>query len=396
VLGVLLALRVRLRHGRDAIALPPRAAAWPALLQGAAAPRVLPHVVVLGLVAAALAAGGFSRPDRGFEVPMGTEDGTLSAHGRFVLGPRAAEVQVRDALVRPALSVTTGPLTPRAEAISYVVKPGDTIWDIGLQFKVGSHSVLWSNGLDESAIIRPGQELRIPPVRGTLHLVAAGDSLDSIAKKYNVDPAAIVDFNALRPGEGLEPDKVLVVPGGELPIEPRIPAAPAIRPPAAPLDRPSVPVPAPRPSAPAPPAPAQRAQPAPRPSVPVPAPPVSPVTGRLAWPTRGVITTYFSGWHPGLDIAARLGTAIGAADGGTVTFTGWDSTGYGYRVIISHGNGYTTTYNHLSTILVRAGQVVGKGQTIGGMGSTGRSTGSHLHFEILVNGRFVNPLAVLN
>jgi murein DD-endopeptidase MepM/ murein hydrolase activator NlpD len=228
-------------------------------------------------------------------------------------------------------------------------------------------------------------------VPGTIHEVKADDNLDEIARKYSVDPAVIVDFNGLRPGEGLTPDKVLVIPGGQLPIV-RRPVAPP--PPVIPRAQP-----APQPQRPA--QPAQRTAPVPAPQtarpVPVPLrpPPAPAPTGRFSWPTRGVITTYFSGWHPGIDIAAALGTGIAAADGGTVTFTGWDSTGYGYRVVISHGNGYSTTYNHLSSIGVRPGQVVGKGQYIAAMGSTGRSTGSHLHFEILRNGGFVNPLGTL-
>ena len=352
-------------------------------------PRAVPHSLVVVVAMVAIFSGGFARPhdEVAALIGIGSEEGMLSANGRYVLGPRAAEVPVRDALVRPAVATTAlAPSGPRAEIVTYKVQPGDTIWDIGARFNVGSYSVLWSNGLDEDAIIKPGQELKIPPVPGTLHTVRADDDLDGIAKRYNVEPAAIVDYNGLRPGEGLTPDKQLVIPGGQLPLTRRAPVtqlAPpvtTVRPPVTTL-RPPVPVPGP-----------VTAQ---APRLPIPAPAPAAPTGRFSWPARGLITTYFSGWHPGIDVAAAVGTPIGAADGGTVTSTGWDSTGYGYRVVISHGNGYTTTYNHLSSIAVRAGQQVGKGQLVGGMGSTGRSTGSHLHFEILRNGSFVNPLGVL-
>jgi murein DD-endopeptidase MepM/ murein hydrolase activator NlpD len=211
-------------------------------------------------------------------------------------------------------------------------------------------------------------------VSGVVHNVKSDDDLDSIAKRYSVEPAAIVDYNGLRPGEGLPVDKLLVIPGGQLPVvhRPAPPPPPVVRPQTQPQTvRPGLPLP--------------------------PAAPLTPAapTGRFSWPARGLITTYFSSWHPGIDVAAALGTAIGAADGGTVTFTGWDNTGYGYRVVINHGNGYSTTYNHLSSIAVRTGQGVSKGQIIAGMGSTGRSSGSHLHFEILRNGSFVNPLGIL-
>ncbi|CAA9281007.1 MAG: hypothetical protein AVDCRST_MAG77-3842 [uncultured Chloroflexi bacterium] len=375
----------------------------------ATAPRLLPHGLVLAVAVGAVLSGGFSRPDDPVAAlmsagSMGAELGQASVAGRFAFGSRTGEVQVRDSLVRPAVSTTSqAPSAPRSAPAAYTVQPGDTIWDIGARFNVGSYSVLWSNGLDEDAIIKPGQELWVPPVPGTLHQVRADDNLDDVARKYNVDPAVIVDFNRLRPGEGLVADKVLVIPGGQLPLvrRPVAPPPPTVSralptpaPAPAPVAaRPAIPVPA-QPAPRTAPQPAQPLRPVPLPA-PAPAPAAPVPTGRLSWPTRGVITTYFSGWHPGIDIAAPIGTGIAAADGGTITFTGWDSTGYGYRVVISHGNGYSTTYNHLSSIGVRPGQTVGKGQIIAAMGSTGRSTGSHLHFEILRNGSFVNPLGTL-
>ena len=95
--------------------------------------------------------------------------------------------------------------------------------------------------------------------------------------------------------------------------------------------------------------------------------------------------------HKGVDFAARTGTRISAADGGTVTWAGWKSGGWGYLVVINHGNGLETYYAHNSKVLVRVGQKVTKGQQIAKMGSTGNSTGPHVHFEIHKNGNYVNP-----
>ncbi len=115
----------------------------------------------------------------------------------------------------------------------------------------------------------------------------------------------------------------------------------------------------------------------------------------LIKPVSGIITSRFggraSGTHHGLDIAAPTGTTIAASAGGTVTFSGWDTYGLGYCVKISHGNGVSTTYGHCSKLYVTAGQTVSSGEAIAAVGSTGNSTGSHLHLEISVNGVRQNP-----
>ena len=115
----------------------------------------------------------------------------------------------------------------------------------------------------------------------------------------------------------------------------------------------------------------------------------------LIAPTTGIITSRFgpraSGNHTGLDIAGPVGTTIAAAAKGTVVFSGWDNYGLGYAVKISHGNGVETVYGHCSALYVTTGEVVESGQAIAAMGSTGNSTGSHLHLEIRVNGSVVNP-----
>ena len=127
-------------------------------------------------------------------------------------------------------------------------------------------------------------------------------------------------------------------------------------------------------------------------------------TGSFRWPCSGTLTSYFgrrntgirgaSTYHEGIDIANSYGTAIYAADGGTVSYSGWRS-GFGYLVIIDHGNGYQTYYGHNSSLIVSVGEHVYKGQQIARMGSTGISSGNHCHFGIKINGTFVNPLNYL-
>lgn len=111
-------------------------------------------------------------------------------------------------------------------------------------------------------------------------------------------------------------------------------------------------------------------------------------------PVSGVLTSRFGArWgrtHTGIDIGAPTGTTIKAANGGTVIFSGWKGT-LGKLVVISHGNGIQTYYGHCSSLLVSSGETVSAGQAIAKVGSTGRSTGSHLHFEIRVNGSAINP-----
>lgn len=116
--------------------------------------------------------------------------------------------------------------------------------------------------------------------------------------------------------------------------------------------------------------------------------------GALSWPLYGVITQYYSGGHTGIDIGVHTGTPIYASDNGLVCFSGY-SGGYGYCVRIDHGNGLETTYNHCSSLKVSDGQWVSKGQLIALSGSTGHSTGPHLHYEVLRNGSFSNPLGYL-
>jgi len=202
-------------------------------------------------------------------------------------------------------------------------------------------------------------------VTGVVHVVKSGETIYSIAKRYNVSAQAVVDFpfNEFTNDEtfALAIGQQVVVPDGEMPNEPIL----------SPRGNSLANILTPN------------------------AGTVSP-TGNWLWPAAGRITQSYRPWHKGLDIANKDGGQILAADSGTVVVAGWpDNTGYGNRVLVSHGNGTQTLYAHMSKFSVVAGQTVKKGDVLGWMGSTGRSTGTHLHFEIRSASGNMDPAAAL-
>ncbi|MBU1000726.1 M23 family metallopeptidase [Patescibacteria group bacterium] len=252
---------------------------------------------------------------------------------------------------------------PRSETIEYKVENGDTLSSIAAKFNISSDTIKWANDLTGD-IIKPGQKLKILPVTGVSYIVKTGDTLESVAKKNSAQQQAIVDFpfNDVPDDFSLKAGQLLIIPDG------------------APSETKLKPKPQPQYLAQGPGSPAFTA----------------PGGGIFIWPAGGTLTQYFSWYHPGIDVANRSVPGIAASDGGTVIVAGWpDSVGYGNRVVIDHGNGYTSLYAHLSNIYVSVGQTVSRGQLIGQMGSTGRSTGIHLHLEIRYKGVALNPLAIL-
>ncbi len=266
-------------------------------------------------------------------------------------------------------SAQVDPLTqvsdkPRAEVLEYTIEDGDTLAAIAKKFGVDTDSIKWLNKDVNEKKIKPGTALKIPPVTGVVHGVKAGETIYSIAKKYNVSAQSIVDFpfNEFSNDEtfALAIGQQIIVPDGEMPDEPimspRGNLAGILTPNAGNIS----------------------------------------ATGKWLWPAAGSITQYFKPWHKGLDIANHSGGAILAADSGTIVVAGWpDNTGYGNRVMIDHGNGYKTLYAHLSKIAVTVGQTVKRGDMVGMMGSTGRSTGTHLHFEIRTSKGNSDPASAL-
>lgn len=244
----------------------------------------------------------------------------------------------------------------------YTVQEGDHLWIIADYFGLTPQTIAFANFLPRPELIGTGQDLIIPPGDGAFLVAEAGDSVEAIAAEFGVDPQVIRDyaFNNLGGDRVLQEGQYLLVPGAALPdLESAEPFA---------LDANTV-----------------AGEDA-----------FNPATGGFIWPTSGTISQEFHGGHSGLDIANQEWTPINAADGGIVIFAGWNDYGLGYAVGIDHGNGRQTWYGHLiGEPFVEVGQVVWQGGYLGGMGSTGKSTGPHLHFVVMQDGVYQNPLNYL-
>jgi len=264
------------------------------------------------------------------------------------------------ALIKPEMAATKKSVKPRSEIIFYTVKPGDSVSTIAEEFAISVNTILWENNLSAYSLIRPGQKLGILPATGVAHKVTKGENLGAIAKKYGIEEAKILEANNLTVTDKLAVGQKLIIPGGRQ-ITYAISTASTYSGLSALRDL-------------------------------IVPPGAAPTANKMNWPTVGSrITQYFSWRHYGVDIGNKIGTPIYAADAGTIEFAGW-STGYGNNIVINHGGGKKTRYAHLSKFYVRKGQKVGKGDTIAAMGSSGWSTGSHLHFEVIINNRKYNPL----
>lgn len=265
---------------------------------------------------------------------------------------------------------------PRKNVITHLVKADETLSSISDKYQVSTDTIRWSNGMDNSGMLIEGQELYIMPIDGIYYTVQDGDSISSISEKYKSSLDDINKWNDFN-GEDISIGQKIILPGGKVPVPPK----PIV------VESQSYP--------------SNDNNNGFTPSADSTAQPLA-GSGQFGWPTSGMtITQYFGAtdfnpWHTGIDVDSRSGWDIFAADGGTITNAsyGWGG-GYGNHVMIDHGNGYVTLYGHLSALDVSVGQTVSKGQRIGTMGSTGWSTGPHLHFEIRYNGSFLNPLNYL-
>ncbi|MBK8020545.1 MAG: M23 family metallopeptidase [Chloroflexi bacterium] len=272
------------------------------------------------------------------------------------------------------------PDRPRSEVIQYEVQQGDTIYRIAERFGIQPETIAWANDRSLIGGLRPGRRINIMPLDGVYHTILVEQTVQEIANQFGVDPYAIIDseYNDLfgaDPTTPIPPGTSVVVPGGvaeqivwnpvvervggdesgsggRISFSPGDPGSCGL------VDNPG---------------------------------------GGGGWvrPLNNYTWTQgFSSIHTGVDLAAAEGTPVMAANGGTVIFAGWNNWGYGYLVVLAHGP-FTTIYGHLSSFYVNCGQYISAGQQIGGVGSTGQSTGTHLHFEIRYNDVPQNPTSVM-
>jgi murein DD-endopeptidase MepM/ murein hydrolase activator NlpD len=272
--------------------------------------------------------------------------------------------------------------------VRYLVQPGDSLASIAQAFDLDVPTLLTANEIDDPDLLPVGMDIRLPAQKGVVYRVEPGDTLQRIARLFDLPAREIARANGLADAEYIVIGEELMLPGAR-PLPPPPPSALPTS-----LD--------------------------PEPAVAESAPGASGAAAvsarldvsagaragaallRLSWPAGGPITTYFGdvGWtsprgHSGLDIAAPYGSPVGAAAAGRVVLATRYGGPYGTEVIIDHGGGLRTIYGHLSRLDVETGDRVERGEVVGLVGSTGFSTGPHLHFEVRVNGELRNPLGFL-
>jgi len=340
---------------------------------------------VLAIVLVVLMARTFYRQAQ--ETPNGGSPASGPVDEAVQVNPiaRPAEPAI-EGISRNAQLLTIIPSRPREELSTYVVQEGDTVFGIAEKFGLQPQTILWGNYnilLDDPHSLKPGQELFILPLDGVYWEWLGGIPFGEWARFYGVSAADIIEY----PGNKIDPTTVgdyenaniktatwLIIPNGkrdfvswsaplgvtrENPASARVLGAGAC----------------------------------------------DPVSGGAVGYGAFVYPTnkhYLSGFdwspstnHNGLDFSGNEGEAVYASDAGVIVYAGWNDYGYGNMVMVDHGNGFQSLYAHLSALNVGCGMSVGQGQVIGAVGSTGRSSGPHLHFEIMA-GVKVNPWDYLN
>lgn len=297
-----------------------------------------------------------------------------SAAGGSVVAVDSIPGPMSDYAIGRKLTLKTSiPERPRYEVIKRTVQRGDSVFGISNEFDIKPDSLLWANYetlKDDPHALRPGMELNIPPTNGVYYQWKEADTIEKVAAELRAAPEDIINW----PGNKLdltnprfEAGDWVMVPGGEREYQQWfVPTIAVGRSGTSRVGNSSC---------------------------------SGGASGPIAvWPTANRFVSgndYYSG-HLAIDLAAGEGSPVYAAGAGVVTMAtgGWNG-GYGNVIQIDHGNGYATLYAHLSAINVSVCQSVGAGQTIGAAGNTGNSFGAHLHFEVRLNGGFINPWFVL-
>lgn len=292
--------------------------------------------------------------------------------------PIYLKVLPENGIIRRTALHTNIPTRPRTEVVEYTVATGDSVFGIAQSFNLHPETILWANydQLNDSPdMLNPGMTLNVPPVNGVYYQWQEGDTFESVATKFDTKVEDILgwegnNFDLTNPQ--VEPGAWIMIPNGHREFRQWL--VPTIA----------------------------RTNSGVSKSV------LGPGacegnyagaygSGAFSWPTASHTLSgndYWSG-HLGIDIAGYLGDGVFASDAGVIVFAGWANGGYGYMVMIDHGNGYQTLYAHLSVVNAGCGQSVYSGTYIGAIGSTGNSTGPHLHFEVRDMGGFISPWYVL-
>lgn len=300
------------------------------------------------------------------------------------LAPLASgSVILEDGIIRMTQLHTTIPNRPRVDVITYTVDAGDNLFSIADRFGLKPETLLWGNYEvleDQPHLLRPGQVLNILPEDGVYYEWIEGDSIQKVADFFKVDASVVLEYPGNRfdltevtaQTASIEPGTWLIVPGGKRELRDWGPPAISRSNPAA----------------------ARYYGPGHCGSI------YSGAVGTstFVWPTTARTISgygYNPPLHPAIDIAGAEGNAVFATDSGVVVYAGWSNYGYGYLIVIDHGNGWQSAYAHLSAYSVTCGQSVFQGGGIGAVGNTGNSYGAHLHFETVYNGAKLNPLDFL-
>ncbi|WP_300757705.1 M23 family metallopeptidase [uncultured Brachyspira sp.] len=231
----------------------------------------------------------------------------------------------------------------------YIIEEGDNLTVISRKIGANLDTLVSVNKISNANRLRPGQKIIVPNRNGLLYTMKKGESIEDVTERYDVSLKRVLTFNKISDASSIEEGDDIFLPGAKYTLDERIDKFGQMF------------------------------------SLPTTITRISSVFGYRVHPITGVRTK-----HMGVDIPGRLNTPVYAARKGKVIFAGY-SGGYGNLVIVRHDKGYTTYYGHLNSITTKAGANVGVGVMIGRMGSTGRSTGSHLHFEVRRNGVALNP-----